>query len=939
MKKVTAILSAILILFSSFSIDVQAAAHPSGIIHSDQTEFNISKNVVYKNIKRFTDLGWQNIHIIEADISKSGTEIDLLYPKQGIGSGSTLSEMLTDDRTVAAINGDFFLSGSSFSPIGPVISDSRLVSSPTYRMDELAVFSIDRDNIPALDYWDWKIHMETENISLPVSAVNKISYDYNYPMVYTPDWGQFAPQAPFEDIVYTVIVNGRIMEHIPNPAAEVAIPKDGMILVTRGQHAQLITTSAMPGEPIELVMESQPDFERIKLAIGAGSILVKDGVIAPFTHNIEGYQPRTALGITRDRKRLIAVTVDGRDKSFAGMTQLQLAGLMLELGAYYAVNLDGGGSSTMLARKPGDEQLSLVNLPSDGSLRRISNGLAINNTDTRKTGLRHIILQVDDHNVFFGTGRTIIVKGYDSNYNPVPIDLRDVQWQATGVEGSFSGNVFYPSATGKAVITARYMGRQADIELQVLDTPALLEIPYKQIKTGTQQSLPFNVYGKNMYGFSALIENRDLNLKSDLGSFTSQYFLSGNTEGAGIIRAEYGSLAGEIPVSVGYRQVMLDDFEMPNGSFLSYPASVQGHYVLDVTNPFGGRKSGRLAYDFTAADATAASYLVFNGDGIRLDTVPERIGLQVCAPRGGSHWLRMMVEDSTGSSITLDLTRKLDWKGYRWVDTEIPANLKAPIYIKRIYLVETNPIMHDTGMILLDNLTALYSYPLPQPATDPGQREADDPARAQIPPAEWDFSFSFFGSTAQNRLLDIHIVRRMKDTLADCNLAIFAGNIDSRTVEDIKVPVITTEPGYAEAIFQNNAFIKLDNHGGGLRAFSPQQWYWLKDKLDNLSTDNLFVILPRPVWEDQGFNDPMEAKLLHRYLSNLYLDKGLQVYVLYGHAKGFEYDILDGVRYIGIGGTTEITGEYSLFDDFKYIRFYISSDGRLNYTVNPLFKR
>lgn len=938
MKKLIAVVSAILILLSSFPAGVQAAINQNGIIHSDQTEINIAKNVVYRNITRFTDHGWENIHIIEADISKPDTDIGLLYSHQGIGSGSTLSEMLTDDQTVAAINGDFFLSGTNFSPIGPVISGGRLISSPTYRMDELAVFSIDNKDNPTLDYWHWEIYMTIGDISLPISAINKISYDYLYPMVYTSDWGQRAPQAPFDDIVYTVIVNNRVQEHIYGPGTEVVIPKNGMILMTRGQNAQSLTASAMPGDLVELVMENQPDLKPIRLAMGAGSILVKNGAIAPFTHNIEGYQPRTAVGFTRDGKRLFAVTVDGRDKSFSGMTQQQLAQLMLELGAYNAVNLDGGGSSTMLARKPGDQQLSLVNSPSDGSQRRISNGLAIN-TEAKKTGLRHILLQTDDHNVFVGTGRTISVKGYDSNYNPVAVDQQDVLWRVSGVEGGFSGNVFYPTGTGKAIITASYKGIQSDIELRVLDAPVLLKMPYTQIKAGKQESLRFNVYGKNRSGFSALIENRDLNLRSDLGSFKAQYFSSGNSEGSGIIRVEYGQLAGQIPVSVGYKQVMLDDFEMSNGTFTSYPASVQGHYMLDITNPFNGRKSGRLAYDFTATDATAASYLVFNGDGIKLDTAPDRIGLKVCPPKGGSHWLRMIVEDSTGSSVTLDLARKLDWQGYRWVETAIPANLKPPLYIKRIYVVETNPIMHDTGMILMDNLTALYSYPLAGPGIEAEQDITYDPDRVDTPPSEWDFSFSLFGSTIQNRLLDIHTVNRMKDTITDSNLAIFAGSIDSRTAEGIKVPVIATEPGYAEAGFQNNAFIKLDNHGGGLRAFSPQQWYWLKDRLNNLRADRLFVILPRPIWYENGFKDPKEAELLHRYLSELYLDSGIQVYVLYGQVKGFEYDILDGVRYMGIGGTAEITGDYSLFDDFNYIRFYITSDGRVTYTVNPLFKR
>jgi MYXO-CTERM domain-containing protein len=79
--------------------------------------------------------------------------------------------------------------------------------------------------------------------------------------------------------------------------------------------------------------------------------------------------PRTAVGRSPDGKTIFLVTVDGRRADADGMTRLELAALMLELGAWDALNLDGGGSTTMFL--DGD----VVNVPSDGTERVVSSHL------------------------------------------------------------------------------------------------------------------------------------------------------------------------------------------------------------------------------------------------------------------------------------------------------------------------------------------------------------------------------------------------------------------------------------------------------------------------------------------------------------------------------------------------------------------------------------
>ena len=86
--------------------------------------------------------------------------------------------------------------------------------------------------------------------------------------------------------------------------------------------------------------------------------------------------PRTGIGYTKDGETLFLVVVDGRQKGWSwGLKTEQLGQLFRSLGAYRAVNLDGGGSSTMVIPSQGD----LINKPCarKGPERKVLNHLGI----------------------------------------------------------------------------------------------------------------------------------------------------------------------------------------------------------------------------------------------------------------------------------------------------------------------------------------------------------------------------------------------------------------------------------------------------------------------------------------------------------------------------------------------------------------------------------
>lgn len=91
-------------------------------------------------------------------------------------------------------------------------------------------------------------------------------------------------------------------------------------------------------------------------------------------------QPRTAVGLTADNAKLILMTVDGRQPGVSeGLTLMEMASLMVSTyGVTNAINLDGGGSTTMVMDFYGDELATqVVNVPSDGSERAVGSNFAV----------------------------------------------------------------------------------------------------------------------------------------------------------------------------------------------------------------------------------------------------------------------------------------------------------------------------------------------------------------------------------------------------------------------------------------------------------------------------------------------------------------------------------------------------------------------------------
>lgn len=110
-------------------------------------------------------------------------------------------------------------------------------------------------------------------------------------------------------------------------------------------------------------------------AVGGRPTVLHDNVVYPQVHDTTlctPRHPRTAVGLSKDKRTLFIAVVDGRAPGRAGFTCGEVGQFMKDLGAYWALNMDGGGSSTLWFKGAG-----VLNHPSDGTERVVGNHLAV----------------------------------------------------------------------------------------------------------------------------------------------------------------------------------------------------------------------------------------------------------------------------------------------------------------------------------------------------------------------------------------------------------------------------------------------------------------------------------------------------------------------------------------------------------------------------------
>ncbi len=299
----------------------------------------VEKGVKHVRMIKFYKNKPVRINIVELSPGVSqGLAVEPSIASNKLASKRKISDIAVRDNAIVAINGGYFKPQTGV-PLGTLMINKKVYTGPVYDRVAMGIF----DNGFDMARVQLKAEVKTNIGGIKIDNVNQPRMLSVHTIVYTPDWGEYSPPSPKYG-KQIVISNGKLLRV---SYGRNQIPKDGYVIVGPQKNLDKIVNA----KKFKLDIKLNPEWRDVNHIISGGPYLVKNGDIyvdmtAQKLGSVDGRNPRTAIGYTKDN-HLIMLTADGREGASIGLTLMELASLMKELGCVNAMNLDGGGSTVM----------------------------------------------------------------------------------------------------------------------------------------------------------------------------------------------------------------------------------------------------------------------------------------------------------------------------------------------------------------------------------------------------------------------------------------------------------------------------------------------------------------------------------------------------------------------------------------------------------------
>ncbi|MGW0613975.1 phosphodiester glycosidase family protein [Streptomyces sp. NPDC002788] len=379
-----------------------AGAAPAGAV---QRGARVAPGVTYEEFDIKAAKGVTHAHVLRVDLSNPQVRVDLLYPG-AVASRAQVSRMANAQGAVAGVNGDFFnitepqypgveATGAS---VGPAIAAGRTLKAAVPNGQRFGpalppgtstedVFGVDAEGRARLDRLALDGSVRTAEAQVPLGGLNQYALPVGSVGAFTAEWGSGSRvratcgtdtdrTAPCSTDTYEVTVrDGEVVSAVDTPGSG-PIAAGTTVLVGREAGAQRLRKFST-GEPIEVEhrLVAATDGAAYRLALGGYPVLAGHRPLPGLDDTTSAV--RTAVGIADGGRRVLLLALDGAAAYRSGLTIAEVADIMRKLGSDDAFSLDGGGSSTLVARKPGASSVAVRNHPSGGAERAVPNGIGV----------------------------------------------------------------------------------------------------------------------------------------------------------------------------------------------------------------------------------------------------------------------------------------------------------------------------------------------------------------------------------------------------------------------------------------------------------------------------------------------------------------------------------------------------------------------------------
>lgn len=363
----------------------------SGCAPGDAKTEELAPGVVYHKIHLLEGPWW--IHVVELDLPRAwagGVRLRTAMAHSERGSVQKTSSLASG--ALAAINGDFLYTSKTSHTAGLQIHEGSLIHTPQRR----SAFAISESGEPLIAVYQMELGLLTSGgQDLRAQGFNRAPGNeelvvYNHHAQVWHDSVRAALGFQLQGLGGTSIINDTVSARVLQVRRRswpLFLERGQWLVATGAQYAGAGTIA--PGDTVRLYCRLLPAREKLSEAIGGGPRILRDGYVSVEVEKerlsrtfADERHPRTAIGYSQNEQVLFLVAVDGRQPGYSvGMSLQELAEFMrLRLAdfsvskenAYQGLNLDGGGSTTMVVNE------QVVNSPSDPTGERsVANALLV----------------------------------------------------------------------------------------------------------------------------------------------------------------------------------------------------------------------------------------------------------------------------------------------------------------------------------------------------------------------------------------------------------------------------------------------------------------------------------------------------------------------------------------------------------------------------------
>ena len=690
-----------LALASILPLAPQPAAPFPKIVTDAPTITDVAPGVSYGEYAMRTADGPLSVHVIAVDLTDPTVRIGTaLAGDRIVSQGEPVSSMAKRTGAVAGINGDYFDINQTNQPLNILVEDGRLLRVP---MQRWAIFF---DAQKRAQFAEFAL---TQSAVLPQGTLAlKTMNDWPPPgggaVFVTPEYG---PLKPVENVTEFALepLGGTppFISYRVTGIADNTVQQPAGYYLGIGPNAYGSVPLPQDGDTISIAGSSTPSLDGIAAAIGGGPLLVKDGAWyadpdGPSKGEFATHMPASGVAITRDGT-LLLFEIDGRQPALSiGVLQPQLAQLMIAFGAVTGMQFDGGGSSTLVARLPGDDDAAVQNSPSDGMERRVADALLVY-SDAPQGPPARIYSMPQAVRAMPGARVPLHVAVTDASGHAAHMCRCMIHYSVSPASaGRFEGDTFVAGAKPEEAVVRIQAGTlRSEIPVHVTDTVAYAQIvpEHAALRSGENVQLQARAFDAKGYPIALpdTLPWRASSGRIDAGGA----FTAGTTDAR--VSLQLGSRLVSEMVTVGEH-----DLDLPLARYAEFATAPRGGPGgIDKDAPCGGCMT--LRYDFTASERAA-----YANASIPL---PER-ALALSADvfgDGNGETLRLAVNNAINERF-LYTVAKIGWKGWRHVEFRFSPALPQPITFKSLYVIDKvgpGPAAQAQGAVALRNVRVVLA--------------------------------------------------------------------------------------------------------------------------------------------------------------------------------------------------------------------------------------